>query len=400
MCFPSAPFCSFFFQLRCPSRDSEQGRALLTSTCGSEWSLVSEKWIFGSEIQVLAVSSMRSSGNLNIVVHSVNNSLDLAGNYQLYSWIWNATNALPNQVSACLAYGTGCTTFQRRTKIRRHRCPCTYYSNSTAGFHVLLKGDLVFKLNPGPVTNSIPAIVSRRSDHKSLSRMSTSSDNARNSNNVIKVQRQADCSFHRHISFCVQFCLLNARSIKNKVMIVKDYVVDNDIDIMALTETWLRPGNTDDVEVGTLCPTGYRFLHVPRSYSRRGGVGVLFKDSLDINTSLCDTFQTFEFMDVRLRSLQCVRILVIYRPPDNNSCSLFFEEFSRLLEQVVAETPGCLLITGDFNFHMDDPDNAHTNRFTDTLESYDLKQHVSGGTHASGVIAHVHICYALLIKNF
>ena len=48
-------------------------------------------------------------------------------------------------------------------------------------------------------------------------------------------------------------------------MIVKDYVVDNDIDIMALTETWLQPGNTDDVEVGTLCPTGYRFLHVPRS---------------------------------------------------------------------------------------------------------------------------------------
>lgn len=84
-------------------------------------------------------------------------------------------------------------------------------------------------------------------------------------------------------------------------MIVKDYVVDNDIDIMALAETWLRPGNTYDVEVGTLCPTGYRFLHVPRSHSRGGGVGVLFKDNLNINFSMCDTFQSFEFMDVRLR---------------------------------------------------------------------------------------------------
>ena len=82
-------------------------------------------------------------------------------------------------------------------------------------------------------------------------------------------------------------------------MIVKEYVVDNDIDIMVLTETWLRPGITNDVEVGTLCPTGYRFLHVPRSHSRGGGVGVLFKDNLNINSSMCDTFQSFEFMDVR-----------------------------------------------------------------------------------------------------
>lgn len=97
------------------------------------------------------------------------------------------------------------------------------------------------------------------------------------------VQRQSDFVSYRYISCCVQLCLLNVRSVKNKAMIVKDYVVDNDIDIMALTETWLRPGNTNDVEVGTLCPTGYRFLHVPRSHSRGGGVGVLFKDNLDIN---------------------------------------------------------------------------------------------------------------------
>ena len=31
------------------------------------------------------------------------------------------------------------------------------------------------------------------------------------------------------------------------------------------------------------------------------GVGVLFKDNLNINFSMCDTFQSFEFMDVRLR---------------------------------------------------------------------------------------------------
>lgn len=57
----------------------------------------------------------------------------------------------------------------------------------------------------------------------------------------------------------------------------------------------------DGVEIGTLCPTGYRFLHVPRKQGRGGGVGILFKDVLNINTSL---------------TVDYVRILVIYRPPD------------------------------------------------------------------------------------
>ena len=66
---------------------------------------------------------------------------------------------------------------------------------------------------------------------------------------------------------CVQFCALNVRSMKNKTMAVKDFMVNEDIDILALTETWLRPGNVDDVEIRILCPTGYRFLHVPRAHS-------------------------------------------------------------------------------------------------------------------------------------
>lgn len=42
-----------------------------------------------------------------------------------------------------------------------------------------------------------------------------------------------------YLAVIFQLCLLNVRSVKNKAMIVKDYVVDNDIDIMALAETWL-----------------------------------------------------------------------------------------------------------------------------------------------------------------
>ena len=53
-------------------------------------------------------------------------------------------------------------------------------------------------------------------------------------------------------------------------LIVKDYVIDNDIDVLAITEIWLHPGDYDAMEIGTLCPTGYRFMHVA-GLSSRGG---------------------------------------------------------------------------------------------------------------------------------
>ncbi|XP_068675499.1 uncharacterized protein [Montipora foliosa] len=183
---------------------------------------------------------------------------------------------------------------------------------------------------------------------------------------------------------CVQFCVLNVRSIKNKTMAVKDFVVDQDIDILALTETWLRPGNIDNVEIRTLCPTGYRFLHVPTDHSRGGGVGLLFKDTLQINSHITDTFKIFELMDIHFRTLQFIRVLLIYRPPDNSSTMLFLEEFSLLLEQIMAESTGHLLICGDFNVHVDDPCIIYANRFNEILESCNLKQLVTGAAHSNG----------------
>ena len=167
-------------------------------------------------------------------------------------------------------------------------------------------------------------------------------------------------------------------------MAVKDLVLDQEIDILALTETWMCPGNINDVEIRTLCPTHYRFLHDPRGHSQGGGVSLLFKDTLQINSHITDTFTTFELMDIHFRSLQSIRILLIYRPPDNTSCVLFLEEFSVLLEQIMAESTGHLLISGDFNLHVDDPCSIYANRFNEILESCNLKQHVTGATHAKG----------------
>ena len=136
---------------------------------------------------------------------------------------------------------------------------------------------------------------------------------------------------------------------------MKDFTVAPDLDALIITETWLRPGNADAIALGTLCPSGYRFLHVPRiTETFGGGIGFLFKESLAVNTNVCETFKSFELMDISLKGAKAVRILCVYRPPDESVYALFCEEFSRLLEHILAGWSGDLLIAGDFNFHLDD----------------------------------------------
>ncbi|CAH3161729.1 unnamed protein product [Pocillopora meandrina] len=45
--------------------------------------------------------------------------------------------------------------------------------------------------------------------------------------------------------------------------------------------------------------------------------------------------------------------------------------------------PEALVISGDFNLHLDDLRDNDTKKFMDLLETFSLSQHVSGPTHLS-----------------
>ena len=65
------------------------------------------------------------------------------------------------------------------------------------------------------------------------------------------------------------------------------------------------------------------------------------------------------------------------------SASVFFDEFSQFLENVVM-CPKVLVISGDFNLHLDDLRDNDTKKFMDLLETFSLSQHVSGPNNLSG----------------
>ena len=187
----------------------------------------------------------------------------------------------------------------------------------------------------------------------------------------------------------MDLCLINARSVRNKTSIIKDFVVENNVDVLVLTETWLRPSvRRFSYSIGDLCLTGYRFIHVPKNHSRGSGVGLLFKERLQIRGHPHEELNSFEYLECSLYHLKSVRIVVISRPPPSQanllSPSLFCEEFSTFLEHIISSS-GDLLMVEDFNIpDLDDSNNLLTKHFLSVLDSFDLKQLVSSSTHVNG----------------
>jgi len=55
--------------------------------------------------------------------------------------------------------------------------------------------------------------------------------------------------------------LINCQSICNKTSRINDYIVDEQIDVAILTETWLSGCEMDQKTIGDVTPSGYKFRH-------------------------------------------------------------------------------------------------------------------------------------------
>ena len=98
--------------------------------------------------------------------------------------------------------------------------------------------------------------------------------------------------------------------------------------------------------------------------------------------------RSFEYSEWDIKSeTDRIHLIIIYRTPYSDAhpvtTSVFFEEFSSFLESAVF-CSSHLLITGDFNIHMDVEDDTDAVRLRGLLESTGLKQHATVPTHISG----------------
>ena len=78
-------------------------------------------------------------------------------------------------------------------------------------------------------------------------------------------------------------------------MFSKDYVVENQIDLLAITETWLDLNNQQTANIiNELCPLGFAFMHIPRMNNCGGGVGLLYNKCYKIEKRDVTSFLSLE----------------------------------------------------------------------------------------------------------
>ena len=183
--------------------------------------------------------------------------------------------------------------------------------------------------------------------------------------------------------------LINIQSVSNKTFDIHELIKDANLDILAVTETWLSTG--DSAKICEMTPVTHNFLHTPRE-TRGGGVGIFISNSIKkIAKQKCVDWNTFELLQVNceIEGRKCI-LIVVYRPPSTVTRE-FIDEFRLFLESVDMVSTN-VLICGDFNLWIDDSDNASVIAFVEMMDSYNLVNKVHEATSIGGHILDLVFC--------
>ena len=127
--------------------------------------------------------------------------------------------------------------------------------------------------------------------------------------------------FSKH--FKVMF--LNAQSVRNKALDICDYIMQANVDLVFLCETWLRPVG-DEADCVALTPPGICLKSLPRQSGTGGGLAVLHRTSLTRNIAVSTRdfiFMAFEICEVSLSyDGHTAVFLSVYRPPPSRQNKL------------------------------------------------------------------------------
>ena len=140
--------------------------------------------------------------------------------------------------------------------------------------------------------------------------------------------------------------LLNARSIRNKMLEFRAMVATSRYDLIAITETWLDTAVRDFA--GEYHLPGYSLFH--RDRQGRVGGGVLLYARSHLLAVVVQTDSHHELVCAEIRG--CVprlQVLVVYRPPHypRDSDTALYEDLSNIIQDKTT------LVVGDFNCHVD-----------------------------------------------
>ena len=148
---------------------------------------------------------------------------------------------------------------------------------------------------------------------------------------------------------------------------ISEYIKEHDLDILAITETWLRTGDVDQPVIGDLCPPGYKCCHSSRD-SGYGGVAVIHRSNLPLSQLPASQFQSIELLKTAIvTGSKRLSLYVVYRPlpsvKNGLSVAQFFDEFTDFMDNELLLAQSDFVLVGDFNFHMEENSDSNAKSF-------------------------------------
>ena len=96
----------------------------------------------------------------------------------------------------------------------------------------------------------------------------------------------------------LKLCCFNARAVSKKTSAIANFIISNNIDMCAITETWL-PNHILLALLNELLPYGFIFVHEPRSARRGDGLEIIFKENITVKKQTLEEskFVNFECLN-------------------------------------------------------------------------------------------------------
>ena len=131
----------------------------------------------------------------------------------------------------------------------------------------------------------------------------------------LPIQHQTQIKNRSSFRYCG--ALINCRSVQNKTNEIQQTMEENNIDISALAETWIKV--EADLTQLRLCPQRYKSILVPRKNRTRGGLAVIHKESINVKHNTTYNFKMKKCADFTITSPSVsLHIGIIYRPPEGS----------------------------------------------------------------------------------
>ena len=129
---------------------------------------------------------------------------------------------------------------------------------------------------------------------------------------------------------------------------MKQFINDLDLNICAITETWLKEG--EEVGKATLKPDGYEILSSLHPSRLGWGIAIIHKENLQIAKSHEYQFGTCECTDFKISFDQFSYILGLFFRPEDHPFLLFINDMLEYKENNITDKSMFFLL-GDFNIH-------------------------------------------------